>query len=593
MVMKVAINTLYQQKSLSSQQALAINQIFTVDTPTVINGNAVYRTVLFLRLPADAKAQQLILKDFALAATFSASTFNVGSGSGFLKPQGWQKKDGKTIVRLQRAWPIDRINSNSSNAFALYRVDGDSVVNVATISGTTNHSLGGDLVAAEFAVDLFGISRFESTIAIGTSNVSTQALVRKSASSPTAPGGGELISVIDNSVIANFIGLRSVGILGAPTTPRIGILQDALIDAVEAGNYAAGKIDWLSLTPGEHKSGVGVNIVADILPRIQPVVDARRAASTDGSQTVIVPLLFESDAPCCCTLTQFQVSHVLRNTLFGDAQAEKQLRFSGATVDSQQIALTLPRGVVDSVSMAINDAAQDALAVGVSAQTAQRRSSSGAAITAQQAVAARINLPAATVVRGVSIAVNALTATCSIEIALIEDRNGMPSGSVLASKVRQIDGSGQRQFINVPFETPNAELLLDQKPYWLLVRATAGSLLWLATPAAVVQKVLLLKDLKSIAAISAGLQTTKAIPGIQLEFGWILNRTALNAVDVSFSIERQPVALQDDLSAARRYFLHLPPLAQAAADTPVQLSVTRASAGIVSLSALQIDYHAG
>jgi len=70
--------------------------------------------------------------------------------------------------------------------------------------------------------------------------------------------------------------------------------------------------------------------------------------------------------------------------------------------------------------------------------------------------------------------------------------------------------------------------------------------------------VLLLKDLQSSTAISAGLQTTRAIAGIALEFGWILNRMVPNTIDISFSIERQPVPLQDDPSAARRHFLQLP-----------------------------------
>jgi len=294
-------------------------------------------------------------------------------------------------------WQRRRSNSNSFNAFSLYRVDGNSIVDEAVVSGTTNRSLGSGFVASEFAVDLFGISRLESTIAIGTSNFSTPASVRKTVSSPAAISDSASINVIDNSHVVNFAGPRSVGILGMPTTPRIGILQDVLIDAVEAGNYATGKIDWLSLTPGEHKTGAARLLLPMYCHAFRPLL------------TRDVPLLFESDAPCCCALNQFQVSHVLRNTLFGDAQVEKLLRFSGVTVDSQQITLTLPRGVIDSVSMAINDAAQD---------------------------------------------------------ALIEDRNGTPSGSVLATAVRQIERVGVRQFVNVPFDAAKVDLLLDQKAYW-------------------------------------------------------------------------------------------------------------------------------
>jgi hypothetical protein len=588
----MTINTLHQQKIISSALTLGINQTFSVDAAAVVNGSTVYRKVLFLRLPADAQAAQLVLKEFLLAVTFSANTFNIGSGSGFLQPQGWRQKDGKTIIRFNRAWPIGRISSNSHNVFALYRVDGDAVNDEATTTGTTNHDLNGDFVSHEFAVELSSVSAPQLDIAIGVKNVSTRALAKKSSPISSASAGvGNFVGVIDNAATVNIIGLRSVGILGMPSTPRIGIVQDVVTDAgVEAGNYAAGKIDWLSLISGEHPASVIATIAADVLPRVQAVIDDKFASANADGNTVILPLVFESDAPCRCVLNQLQINYALRSNLFGDAQSEQTLRFAGAAIDNQKVALKLPAGVIESVSMEINDAAQDQLAVDVSTEAAQRKSSSGAAINAQQAVAARVTLAAATVVRGISIAVNVLTEATSLEVTLLEDRNGTPSGGVLASAATRLDRIGTRQFVNILFKAPHTQLLLDQKPCWLLLRATAGSVLWLAAPTAP-QKVLLLKDLQST---SGGVsQAARAIPGLALDYGWILNRddSAGSAIDISLSIERQPVLLQVDSSNTRRHTLQLPPsMVQPVTETPVALTVTRASAGVVGLSALQIDY---
>jgi hypothetical protein len=600
----MTINVLHQQKSLGSQQTLGINQLFAIDTATAVGGNTVYRKVLFLRLPLDAQAAQLVLKQFALTATFSAFTFSAGASSPLLKPQGWRQKDGKTIIRFARAWPISRINSNSHNAFALYRVDGEAVADEATLVGATNNDLGPGFVSHEFGVELSSISVLQADIALTEKNFAAGTKTRKSSSfsavngavnSAAGSGADGVDKVFDNAAAVNIVGLRSVSIFGMPSTPRVGIVQDALEADVEAGNYTTAKVDWLALNPGEHAANIGAAIAADVLPRIQSVVDEKLAAGAQGN-TMILPIVFESDAPCRCTLNQFLVGYALRATLFGDAQTERKLRFSGTTIDGQQVRLKLPAGVIESVSMEINDAAQDQLTVGVSAAAAQRKSIRGAAIDSQQAVAVRVLVPAATLVRGVSLAVNALAPATTIEVSLLEDRNDTPAGAVLAVATGTLDGVGSRQFINVVFETPHAQVVLDQKPYWLLIRAKAGSLLWLAhwglagPAAAPPQKVLLLKDLQSGVVNSGTAQTARAIAGIALEYGWILNRRG-EGLDIALSIGQQPVPLQGDSVNTRRQFLQLPSaLVQPLTETSLDLVVTRASAGVVSLSALQIDY---
>lgn len=600
----MTINVLHQQKSLANQQTLGINQLFAIDTATTVDGNTVYRKVFFLRLPVDAQAAQLVLKQFALTATFSASTFTAGASSPLLKPQGWRQKEGKTLVRFARAWPVSRINSNSHNAFALYRVDGEAVADEATLVGSTNSDLGPGFVSHEFAVELSGVSVLQADIGLTEKNVAVRAKTGNSSSFSAASGAVNSVEsgradnvdkIFDNPAATHIVGLRSVGIFGMPSTPRIGVVQDTLEASVEAGNYANAKIDWLSLTPGEHPTNIGAAIAADVLPRLQSIIDGKLASGVQGS-TMILPLVFESDAPCRCTLNQLVVGYALRATLFGDLQAERSLRFSGATIDRQQVPLRLPAGVIESVSMEINDAAQDQLAVGVSAAAAQLKSIHGAAIGSQQAVAVRVLVPAATLVRGVSLAVNALAPATTIEVLLLEDRNDTPAGAVLAEATGTLDGMGRRQFVNIVFEKPHAQVLLDQKPYWLLIRAKAGSLLWLAHPglagptAVAPQKVLRLQNLQSGAVNFGTAQTARAIAGIALEYGWILNRGGA-AIDIALSIGQQPVPFEGDSGNSRRQFLQLPSaLAQPLTEMSLDLLVTRASAGIVSLSALQIDY---
>ncbi|MGH2541528.1 MAG: hypothetical protein ACRDIB_01945, partial [Ardenticatenaceae bacterium] len=211
--------------------------------------------------------------------------------------------------------------------------------------------------------------------------------------------------------------------------------------------------------------------------------------------TLAVSLLIESFAPCRFKLDTLSVGYALVVGAWSDQPPEtgagtpwvKQvLRFPADRLESQSVMLVLPGAATIRAATlkSVESQARAPLAL-AGQETGESGPLSETALAQKQGLlldgsrwgAQRFTPEAALTAGGVALALLPLAADSEVSVALQESWQGRPSGSDLAQATLELGHPGEAQWVQLAWREP---LTLSTRPYWLLLRAARGRLLWLA-----------------------------------------------------------------------------------------------------------------
>jgi hypothetical protein len=123
---------------------------------------------------------------------------------------------------------------------------------------------------------------------------------------------------------------------------------------------------------------------------------------------------------------------------------------------------------------AVAQAGTDLLAAGgqISGGRGVRISAGGVQRGAQ-----RLTPPAAMPVAGIALGLMALSPGAQLSAEIQTDRNGLPSGQAVTAADLKLERPGQRQWTVAKLREP---VNLSGAPYWIMITAVKGSVIWLA-----------------------------------------------------------------------------------------------------------------
>jgi hypothetical protein len=393
-----------------------------VDTP-VERG---FQTVLYFRINIQG-APDGVRVDVAgcqFGAVFQSLDYNALNAAPIPSAALSSSKDGKAvIVKLDGARQVTGVATNPVRAMELHRADGR--------------------VQADKAAESAGFTDVNFAI---------------------QPTDASPLTV--NQVTA-------VNVRSQPGNPRLGIA---------ATDLQAPAIFW----PTPDSAGeLQVSAGAAFAKALQAFLSARweQALIDDHLDVAIVA---QSDAPCRLTISQFQVAvHWLLSSF--PSGAEKQiLRYGGKRVERQSVSVELPAAaVVAWATVRVNESFQgrgpavaqagtDLLAAGgqISGGRGVRISAGGVQRGAQ-----RLTPPAAMPVAGIALGLMALSPGAQLSAEIQTDRNGLPSGQAVTAADLKLERPGQRQWTVAKLREP---VNLSGAPYWIMITAVKGSVIWLA-----------------------------------------------------------------------------------------------------------------
>jgi hypothetical protein len=227
---------------------------------------------------------------------------------------------------------------------------------------------------------------------------------------------------------------------------------------------------------------------------------------------VAVSLVAESDAPCALTLTQVAVGYQLVRTRFAGELTGKPkavLGFPAGTVAPAAVAIELP-GAAQVVSAWLETSETLPAALAPSGGSWTTRAADlggvkrGVQIVPGRGAAARLDAGAGLRASRVALGVHVLEAPAELQVQLVADHDGAPSGPPLAEGTIAIAGADRRAgptagtgatpsgnaglaaAVSAPGRREWVTAALDEVPlpagtlYWVVVDAARGAVVWLA-----------------------------------------------------------------------------------------------------------------
>ena len=262
-------------------------------------------------------------------------------------------------------------------------------------------------------------------------------------------------------------GINSVlelNLLGLPTGQRLGLAPPDDPDAAVFFWRQAGEFD------SGHPDHDGV---VDAGAALAAALQTYATEHPPSGDHLDVALVVASDSPCLFEIETLSTPYLLAVNGFAQATGKQVLRFAAGSATAQDLALRVPAGGVEHAFLEIADSfGEDRL---LDLTTGDGKLS--VALKPMRWVGRRAVPVQAISARGVALTVKVPTGPARLAIQLQEDAGGRPSGKVLATGEVTLKQFAAVAQVNVPFE--NAAILATT-PYWLLVVAAEGRVLWLS-----------------------------------------------------------------------------------------------------------------
>ncbi len=278
--------------------------------------------------------------------------------------------------------------------------------------------------------------------------------------------------------------LSAVRVRGVPTNPRIGLafpaaVGDDLPQAADAVFFWRSPGEILTASAAAGAFGAATGFGAELQRLVKRYASLRRDAGTPELPAMLqAALVFESDHPCRVQVDEFNVGYSLELQARPDGAEKAVARFPAGRRDSAEVRFALPSGArIISGELRLDPTLPGGHSSG--SASAAELTRGGGYVAGVQALGQSLRLGDAALVSGVTIALAPLAARPEITLELREDAAGMP-GRVVASANMPVVTSSPH-WCEVRFDTP---ALLSTAPYWILLHARAGAVLWVVADAA-------------------------------------------------------------------------------------------------------------
>lgn len=457
--------------------------------PTQSDGVPLFRYSTCLVVPVDNACQRISLADNAsITVQFSAADILITHASQAWRLKPWSIDVNRVTVDLVLPIRVQRVTSNGYGTAAFHRMDGDTMVEDATLTTATNAAISGDFTASKFTVVLSGakndlIMDKMINIALQTSSSPMSSIQappqpihsqkvhsqqmhsqQMKAQKASKPGNeSQQVTSTTQSVLNYLYGdaVDALGVHGVPTSPRIRLLSE---DSKES------LWQWLEF-PGEQSVNRSVTLTPEML---QPALDRALALRQPGQTGLILPLHFESDAPCQLSVTPQNVRFVREAALLPGTEP-LALRFDGVSQQALTATLTGPVAAGDQLRLTLSSN------LGGQSQPLQpltpagSLARSGFRLLAGDHLATPLPLAQAGFDSGHALAWWPLAENGRLTLSLLADQAGEPVGQVLAKAELGYSGEEPRWLV---FRWD--EQTLQPGRYWLQLAVEDGDGLWLA-----------------------------------------------------------------------------------------------------------------
>lgn len=456
-------NGLYSSPS-ASQPLTSATQVLA--NPLQVDGATLFRHTVYLLVPIDAFCQRVSLAPQAsLTVQFSAAEVRIRHNSNAWNLSPWDYNDLRVSVDLALPVRVHRLDSNGYRKAALHRMDGDTLIEEATATVSTNQGLSGDFSASRFAAVLSSPGERVRSAPHSAGGVHAAPKAKKK----TAQGAGDHVSVHEEekaamlaAMEAIFAGtLDAIRVQGQPTSPRLRLLSHGSVESLW---------QWLEFA-GVQTMARSVSVTAE---QLQPALDRAFALREPGQTELVLPLHIESDAPCSVNLSAQQFRFVREANVLPNSEPVV-LRFSGQRQETQGFALDAPNVAGQQLQLSWSIAKGDGAIPAQPLPALESLPRSGFRMQAGDHLAAPLKLDAGNFIRGFALPWWPLETEGRLGLSVLADQGGTPGGNALATAELRYSEEAPRWLL---FTWD--EVMLQPGDYWLQLAVEDGGGLWLA-----------------------------------------------------------------------------------------------------------------
>jgi hypothetical protein len=459
---------LFTHADCSEAHRLTAGSVLPLTSPTLENGVNLFRRTLYLRFDLDPRCSSITLSPQSqLELRFEPTTVNVSrSDQAWVKR--WQGLGPRIDVELSYPAPILRLHSQLYDRIAVYRVDGEAVSEQATVTANAGQTLAEPLVAPHFQVELSepNADKYAHALAERVQDAqmqSPQTLSAMATDPGMQPSFQEDLQQLQEELFAQSA-LGSIVLQGQPVNPRLRLLN---ADATEGL--------WQWLEPGAHSETIGFPEAGEggLAELLAPALQRAFEQAAENDDSILLPLLIESDAPCRLVVEQAQIGCLLETELVPEAIT---YRLDGTSTESRTLALVPPAGLPHSLYF---EAGLDLLQpLWASTPPAlQPGDLTGVSLSKGDQLAVPLRITQPLQLSALALAWYGLADLCELALSLSADGGQRPAAKPL---VQVALTQTQQNPLWLQFQV--AEIDLQPGPYWLGLRLRQGSGIWLGQP---------------------------------------------------------------------------------------------------------------
>lgn len=339
---------------------------------------------------------------------------------------------------------LSKININNANVsqVEIYRVDGNRLMSDPTLTINNNTTLSEEFVAARFAVK-----------------------AKKS--------NGDQIQFTKDEI-------QAINIISYPTGPRIGLADPAKPEGAMFFQQEPGLIK-----PDNISSTFSYNASIEFAEALQGYLNRYFEENNPiDQQRIDIALVVESDAQCSFSLSRFAVyySPALSSFRLPDGQKSDKivLRFAKDKIESHNINIKVPLDFTTAeVNIEPSFRNNPPLLTAKDLPGNENALNQGVYLNNLNWAAPPVQPEKAGILQGIYLYLLPLNIKTEISLELQEDWQGEPSGKILQTCQTTMGQTGEREFVLFRFAQA---LPLNPGSYWILVKTSSGTAIWLANP---------------------------------------------------------------------------------------------------------------
>ncbi len=466
---------LYSHADCTNQHRLQAGDRLDLSQPVIDGTGTLFRQTLYLQIPIDLLASSIVLAlNSQLRLSFDPITVELDQNDHSWITQ-WDGLGDTVNVALSYPAPLIRLRSHLYNRADLHRVDGEAVAEQATLSVATGQTFSEPLTAPSFQLVLSQPKPKKHAQAIANKlqekhhqrhkSLSAMAVSDKSSSSRS-----DDLMVVENEVLLQS-GLSSIELQGQPTNPRLRLLNPDQSETL-----------WQWLEPGSHDSSIDFPNQGEVLAEIlAPALKQAFEKREPGSNTILLPLFVESDAPCHVMIEQVQLQFLQETELITEPIS---YNFDGSAAQVEALLLNRPAGEIQYISIEANADTQNSPWQDLPAGLPGNSNLNGAYLAKGDQIAIPWILDQPTYVSGISIAWYGLAKEIELQLNISPDSDDCPAARTL-TKGSYSGSLTQPLWIHIRL----AETALQPGTYWIQLQSNQGAGIWLGDPATAQQHI--------------------------------------------------------------------------------------------------------